>query len=132
MLVKRLKDCRKFISGDGAVLRELLHSGKGDFKFRYSLAHALVAPGKATRPHILKISEVYYIIKGSAIMNIGKESGRVSAGCAVYIPPGKIQYIRNTGRKTLEFLCIVDPAWRPKDEKVIPAVPEAAYRGTAL
>jgi len=120
MIVRRLKDCRKFVSGDNAVLRELLHSGKGDFKFRYSLAHAMVGPGKITLPHILKTSEVYYIIKGSGIMYIGAESRRVTAGCAVYIPPGKTQCIRNSGRKTLEFLCIVDPAWRPSDEQVMP------------
>ncbi len=118
MLVKRLKDCGKFISGDKAVLRELLHAGKGDFEFRYSLAHALVGRGKSTLPHSLKSSEVYYIISGRGVMHIGSESKRVSAGCAVYIPPGEVQYIRNTGSNKLEFICIVDPAWEPEDETV--------------
>ena len=120
MLITRLKNCPEFISGDNAVLRELLHADKGDFKFRYSLAHAVVGPGKVTRPHILKTSEVYYIIKGRGIMYIGAESGRVCAGCAIYIPPGETQYIHNTGKRALEFLCIVDPAWRQEDELVVP------------
>jgi len=38
MFIKKLKDCPKFISGDKAILRELLHAKKGRFKFRYSLA----------------------------------------------------------------------------------------------
>jgi len=119
MLVKQLKDCAKFISGDNAILRELLHADKGNFKFRYSLAHAIVKPGKITNPHKLKTSEVYYILKGSGLMYVDKKISKVKNGCAIYIPPGSTQCIRNTGKPNLEFLCIVDPAWRKEDEEII-------------
>ena len=119
MIIKRLKDCKKFISGDNAVLRELLHADKGSFKFRYSLAHAVVKAGRVTKPHKLKTTEVYYIIKGSGLMHVGGNSAKVKAGYAIYIPPYAVQYIKNTGNTDLEFLCIVDPAWRMVDEEII-------------
>ena len=119
MFIKKLKDCPKFISGDKAILRELLHAEKGGFKFRYSLAHAIVKPGKVTTPHKLKTSEVYYILNGLGLMHIDQESARVSSGCAVYIRPRATQYIKNIGRSDLVFLCIVDPAWCREDEEII-------------
>ena len=68
MLIHSLTDCSQFIAGDGSLLRELLHPGKADVQIRYSLAHATVPPGEATRPHRLSASEVYYIIAGTATM----------------------------------------------------------------
>jgi mannose-6-phosphate isomerase-like protein (cupin superfamily) len=119
MLIRDLKTSEKFISGDRAVLRELLHPGKSPLALRYSLAHAFVKPGKKTLPHRLKTSEVYYVLSGSGTMHINMESARVRPGQAVYIPPGSLQFIENTGRSDLAFLCIVDPAWRPEDEEIL-------------
>lgn len=118
MLVRKLLDCPEFISGDGAILRELLNAHKGDFSFGYSLAHAIVKAGKRTKPHRLKFSEVYYIIKGRGRMHVDDESKAVRPGTVVYIPPNAGQYIENTGKADLVFLCIVDPAWKPECEKV--------------
>ncbi len=119
MIVKNLKSCRPFPSGDQAVLREMFHPGKETLDLRYSLAHASVLSGKTTLPHRLKTSEVYYILKGSGIMHVDSETESVGSGQAVYIPPGSVQFIENTGITELEFLCIVDPAWRPEDEDVL-------------
>ncbi|MHC4520041.1 MAG: cupin domain-containing protein [Planctomycetota bacterium] len=118
MLIRSLAECSQFIAGDGSLLRELLHPGKADVRIRYSLAHATVPPGEATRPHRLKTSEVYYIIAGTGTMVID-ESQPVRPGDAIYIPPGATQYIQTTGRVDLVFLCIVDPAWQPEDEEVL-------------
>ena len=52
-------------------------------------------------------------------MHIDKETAKVRSGQAVYIPPGSVQFIENTGRSDLDFLCIVDPAWRPEDEEIL-------------
>ncbi|NJD77197.1 MAG: cupin domain-containing protein [Candidatus Methanoperedens sp.] len=118
MFIKDLEDCEEFIAADNSILRELLHPDKADLAVRYSLAHAIVMPGQATRPHRLKTSEVYYIMEGEGIMHIGDECERVHPGQAVYIPPDSRQYIENTGKIELKFLCIVDPAWRKQDEEV--------------
>jgi len=119
MFIADLHNCESFISGDNAILRELLHPHKASLKLRYSLAHAVIKPGEASRPHQLKSSEVYYILEGEGIMHIADESAEVRASQAVYIPPNSKQYIQNTGNCDLKFLCIVDPAWRAEDEEVL-------------
>jgi mannose-6-phosphate isomerase-like protein (cupin superfamily) len=119
MFIKDLKQCEEFTAGDNTILRELLHPAKADLKLRYSLAHAVVKPGKASRPHRLKTSEVYYIMEGEGVMHIDDESAPVRPGNAIYIPPNAKQYIHNTGNTDLVFLCIVDPAWRKEDEAVL-------------
>ena len=119
MYIKYLKDCEKFIAGDGSILRELLHAEKGDFKFRYSLAHAIVKPKEVTKPHKLSTTEVYYLLEGKGVMHINEESKEVFPKCAIYIPPDSTQYIENTGDSDLVFLCIVDPAWQNNDENII-------------
>jgi mannose-6-phosphate isomerase-like protein (cupin superfamily) len=118
MFLKHLKNCQEFTAGDGASLRELLHPEKVNLRIRYSLAHAKVAAGQETFPHKLKSSEVYYILAGQGLMHIDEESLEVGAECAVYIPPGARQHIKNTGDCELKFLCIVDPAWRKEDEEI--------------
>ncbi|MCP4684827.1 MAG: cupin domain-containing protein [bacterium] len=119
MLIRKLKDCLEITAGDSTRLRELLHPSR-DYPFsgRYSLAHAIVEPGKASVRHRLKTDEVYYILEGTGEMHVDDETESVSAGDAVEIPPGAEQWIRNTGTGDLAFLCIVDPAWREADEDV--------------
>jgi mannose-6-phosphate isomerase-like protein (cupin superfamily) len=118
MFVKRLKDCRQFIAGDGSILRELLHPEKANIPVHYSLAYAKVQAGQKTRPHKLKSSELYYVTAGRGLMHIDQDSLGVGPECAIYIPPDAVQYIENTGNSVLEFLCIVDPAWKKEDEEV--------------
>jgi mannose-6-phosphate isomerase-like protein (cupin superfamily) len=122
MFLKRLKDCREFTAGDGSILRELLHPEKADLQIRYSLACAKVAAGQKTKPHKLKSCEVYCITAGYGLMHIDEESLEVGPENAIYIPPGARQYIENTGKSDLKFLCIVDPAWREEDEEVLEEV----------
>lgn len=120
MLIRRLKDCHEITAGDNSHLRELLHPDRGyPFTRRYSLAHATVEPGNHTLKHCLESSEVYYVIAGEAEMHVGKETARITVGDAVEIPAGSVQWLRNTGSEPFVFLCIVDPAWRPKDEQVV-------------
>ena len=95
MHVKNLKNCEEFTAGDDTILRELLHPDKEDLKLRYSLAHAVVKPGKISYRHKLTTSEVYYILEGSGLMHIDGETKEVSPGDAVYIPPNSMQNIEN-------------------------------------
>jgi mannose-6-phosphate isomerase-like protein (cupin superfamily) len=119
MFIRELTDCGEFIAGDNCALREILHPDKADLALRYSLAHAVVKPGNTTWVHRLRTSEVYYIIEGEGIMHIDDESALVRPGSTVYIPPQAAQSITNSGKKDLKFICIVDPAWRKEDEKVL-------------
>lgn len=119
MYIKKLKDCEHFIAGDDSLLREYLHPDKESLDIRYSLARAVVAPGTVTKLHKLKTSEVYYIISGKGLMHVGEESSEVGPDDLVYIPPEATQYVVNTGYTDLVFLCIVDPAWKPRNEEIL-------------
>jgi len=119
MFARNLNDCEEFIAGDNTILREILHPDKADLALRYSLAHAIVKPGDTSQPHRLKTSEVYYILEGQAVMTIDDEQKKVGPGDTIYIPPMAVQYIQNTGKNNLVFICIVDPAWRVEDEEIL-------------
>ena len=117
MFIKDLKDCPEFIAGDFTVLRELLNPEKQKgLALKYSLAHATLKSGESSTPHTLTVSEVYFILEGTGAMHIDNETSEVFPGQAIYIPPKAKQFIRNTGKKELKFLCIVDPAWKPEYE----------------
>ena len=119
MWIRSLKKCTEFEAGDRTRLREILHPGKEDLRLRYSLAHARLRPGVTSTLHYLTTSEVYYVLAGRGRMEIDGESREVGAGDTVYIPPDGQQRIESLGPEDLEFLCIVDPAWRAEDEFVI-------------
>jgi mannose-6-phosphate isomerase-like protein (cupin superfamily) len=123
MIIKSLASMTGFKAGDSSFLRELLHPGREPLDVGYSLAHAVVKPGQKTLPHRLKSAEVYYVLEGRGLMSIDGERAEVGPGQAVYIPPRTVQCIENTGPNDLEFLCIVDPAWRAGDEDVLPDGP---------
>ncbi len=119
MLVHSLADLPPIAAGDKTVLREILNPLKHKVDCRYSLAHATLPPGGVSLLHQLKTTEVYYLLSGSGLMEIDGESQNVVAGDTVYIPPFARQRISNTGTTNLDFLCLVDPAWRPEDEVVL-------------
>lgn len=104
---------------DKTLLGELFHpkNYQGEISARYSIAHARLSPGSASLPHtLLKSSEVYFILQGYGTMHVGDEQEEIKSGQLVYIPPGKIQHIENSGTQELVFLAIVDPMWSQSDE----------------
>jgi mannose-6-phosphate isomerase-like protein (cupin superfamily) len=118
-MIKRLLDSEEFIAGDGTQLRELLHPDKAVLALGYSLAHAKLAPHTTSLLHRLKTSEVYYILAGRGLMEIDGQTSEVGIGDTIYIVPSSTQRITCLGPDNLEFLCIVDPAWRSEDEEIL-------------
>ncbi len=119
MFIARLSECREFLAGDHTILRELLHPAKTSASIGFSLAHGKLNAGTRSKRHRLISSELYYFLAGNGRFWIGKESATVEAGAVVYVPPSGEQWVENTGPAVLEFLCIVDPAWRGEDEEVL-------------
>ena len=131
MLIKKFQDQKEIIAGDDCILRELLNPSssaladyagqvpRGDkVECRYSIAWAKVPVGKTTFKHAMKTTEVYVITSGRGKMFIKDEVEEVGKYDTIYIPPNAIQCIENIGGEELEFICIVDPAWRPEDEVI--------------
>jgi len=123
MLIKDLKKCQKFKSLDETCLCELLNPNEvEDLRMGFSLAHAILEPGKSSVPHRIKDSvEVYFILEGKGLMHIDQESNVLKEGQAVYIPSDSVQYIENTGNSKLKFLCIVSPPWELENEEIVEA-----------
>lgn len=120
MKIRRLKELSEFLAGDGTTLAEFFNfRHDADFGARYSLAHARLAPGAKSAPHTLGANEVYYILSGEGLIHIAGESEPVGKGEAIEIPAGSVQWLQNTGKVDLCFLCIVDPAWRSEDETIL-------------
>ncbi|TAJ45498.1 cupin domain-containing protein [Methanofollis fontis] len=120
MLIRDIRDGPHARVGDRSVLCELLHPAHEEgCANRYSLSHAVVPAGEKTLPHLLKTaSETYYVLAGEGRMHIGEENAPLREGQAVYIPPGAVQWIENTGEGDLLFLAIVDPMWSESDEEI--------------
>ncbi|MGH7231192.1 MAG: cupin domain-containing protein [Nitrospiraceae bacterium] len=118
MIMTRLHECAQFLAADHTMLRELLHPARGPVKIGYSLAHGRLARGACSKRHRLASSEVYYFLTGCGLFRSGDQTSVVEAGTVVYVPPGSEQWLENTGDVEVEFLCLVDPAWRPEDEDV--------------
>ena len=119
MNIISLADCEEFVAGDKTRLREILHPDKSPLSLGYSLAHASLDPGQTSVLHRLSTSEVYYILKGRGQIELDGKSREVTVGDTVYIAPYSTQRITCLGPEILEFLCIVDPAWRPEDEEIL-------------
>ncbi|HSA61061.1 MAG TPA: cupin domain-containing protein [Nitrospiraceae bacterium] len=119
MLKRTLAECQEFVAGDHTVLRELLHPAKQAVRLGYSLAHGKLASGRRSKWHVLTSSEVYYFIAGQGRFTIDGETWPVEAGSTIYVPPGGKQSLENTGTTDVEFLCLVDPAWKIEDEAVL-------------
>ncbi len=110
-----------FRAGDYSVLTELLHPQRDEsLAMKASIAFAKIEPGCVTKKHRLRHSaEIYCIVSGSGLMTIDDEEQYVTTGDVVYIPPGAWQSLHNCGDATIQFYCVVDPAWQELDEEVV-------------
>lgn len=78
-----------------------------------SLARARVAPGVTTRLHLLRGTvEVYVILSGTGLVEVGGVSAYVAPGDRVVIPAEATQRITNTGERDLVFQCLCQPRFR--------------------
>ena len=119
MIIKNQKNSTKITGNEGAIIYDLLNPTHVKNAIRYSLAHVNLSRGKSTLSHVMKTSEVYYILEGRGILHINNASKNIKAGDAIFVTPGSKQHIENIGSKDLKFLCIVDPAWKKDDEIIL-------------
>jgi mannose-6-phosphate isomerase-like protein (cupin superfamily) len=75
--------------------------------------------------HNQEQEEVYLILEGHGEMCVGSERRAVSAGQAVYVPPGLYHQLTNTGGTPLKMLYCYGPAgdvahWKQELEGTLP------------
>ena len=116
MNTKEIQKIESFSGYEGTQIRQIFAPDNTDNVIRYSIAHCTINPGKTSKPHIMKTSEVYYILEGKGIMHVDEEQKQVIKDESVFVPPNSRQYLENVGETDLVTLCIVDPAWKQEDE----------------
>jgi len=48
-----------------------------------------------------------YILEGEGIATDGEQERKFKSGDAIFIPPNERHQLKNTGRKTVKFLCLI-------------------------
>lgn len=105
---------------DGSEIRELQHPDHSDAVCRQSLAEARVAPGARTQRHRHRVTEeIYHILDGQGLMELGDQRIAVAPGDSIVIPPGTPHCIENTGAGVLRFLCCCAPAYSHEDTELL-------------
>jgi len=119
MIIKNLTNSKRIAGNEGAMIYDLLNPQNVENVIRYSLAYVILPHRKSTLSHMMKTSEVYYILEGEGVLYINNESNHVKAGDAIFVISGARQHFDNVGSGDLKFLCIVDPAWKKDDETIL-------------
>jgi mannose-6-phosphate isomerase-like protein (cupin superfamily) len=120
LIIQDLADCPSFEAMDKTHIIEQLHPLRHGVDIPYSIAQAILLPGRASLSHRLKTSsEVYIVLEGEGEMHVESERAMIHAGQAFFIPPGSRQHLKNTGSVDLRFICIVYPFLRAEDEEIL-------------
>jgi mannose-6-phosphate isomerase-like protein (cupin superfamily) len=109
-----------YTTKDGSEIRELLAHRNSCIR-NQTLADARLPRGRGTTPHRhLKTEEIYYILDGEGLMQLGDQTREVGPGDAIAIPPGTVHRITNTGGGLLKFLCCCAPGYEHEDTVLEP------------
>ena len=101
---------------EGTKIKQYFHPHNTLNGISYSLAQFTLESGKKSKLHKMSSSEIFYILDGTGILHINDETHHLNKDDSAYVPPNARQFIENSGKGDLRFLCIVEPAWRAEDE----------------
>ncbi|HVO69295.1 MAG TPA: cupin domain-containing protein [Aggregatilineaceae bacterium] len=97
----------------GEVVYELLGAAAGGSR-AHSLAQIVIPAGKASLKHYHPIAEEsYYILSGTARMELDDEIAMLGPGDNVVILPNQVHQITNAGPGDVTLLAVCVPAWTP-------------------
>jgi mannose-6-phosphate isomerase-like protein (cupin superfamily) len=109
MIVQQLENQSPFTTKDGSTIRSILDRTNAPVE-KQSLAEASMKPGQATERHYHKNSEeLYFLLEGTALMELDGASREVGPGDAILIPAGAWHQI--TAKTDLRFLCCCAPPY---------------------
>ena len=104
---------------EGTKIKQYFHPHNTLNGINYSLAQFTLEPGKKSKLHKIRSSEIYYILEGNGRLNIDENTYTMEKNDSAYVPPNSKQFIVNSGKNDLKFLCIVEPAWKADDETLL-------------
>ncbi|HUK90804.1 MAG TPA: cupin domain-containing protein [Blastocatellia bacterium] len=115
MIVVNRDDAAIINTPHGSQIRPLIDRTDSPIT-KCSLAEEVLPPGcSVARHHHNQIEEIYYIVDGAGTMTVGEESKPVKAGDSIYVPPGSIHSLSNTGTEPIKLLLVCGPAFYYED-----------------
>ena len=98
----------------GEIIRELGGHSAGGLS-QHSMAHITLLPLKSALKHYHPVvEESYYILSGTAQMELDGAEQVLEPGQMVAIAPGKVHTIHNlSSSEALTFLVVCTPPWTP-------------------
>jgi mannose-6-phosphate isomerase-like protein (cupin superfamily) len=113
MIVQQLENQSPFTTKDGSTIRSILDRTNAPVE-KQSLAEASMKPGQTTDRHYHKLSEeFYFLLEGTAHMEVDGATRDVGPGDAILIPAGAWHQI--TAKTDLRFLCCCAPPYDHAD-----------------
>lgn len=113
MIVQQLENQSPFTTKDGSTIRSILDRTNAPVE-KQSLAEASMTPGQSTDRHYHKLcEEFYFLLEGTAQMEIDGDICVVGPGDAILIPAGARHQI--TAQTKLRFLCCCAPPYDHAD-----------------
>ncbi len=113
MTIVNLEQQTPFTTADGSTIRSILDSTNAPVE-KQSLAEARLPAGSSTQRHYHRESEeLYFILEGQGVMEIGGAHRPVVPGDGILIPPGAWHTI--TATEPLRFLCCCAPPYSHAD-----------------
>ncbi len=108
MIVRNIDDpevqATTYIAHRGGVARMVLTS-----QFLRSmefLAWAVLPAGNTIEEHVDEVEEIYFVLSGTGMMKVGDEEKEVKAGDAIWLPAGEPHRLINTGKETMQWICV--------------------------
>ena len=115
-------DAEEYTTLDGSRILELIRPEREGSR-NLSLARAVIESGCSTLRHRhVKTEEVYYVLSGQGMLEIGGEVEEVGPGDARLIVPGDAHRVTATGIEPLVILCACSPPYEHNDTQVTEAV----------
>jgi quercetin dioxygenase-like cupin family protein len=90
-------------TGKGTSMQILVSSEEAP---NFALRRFIMEPHGGIPKHTNLVEHEQYILKGSAAVEIGDQSFKVTAGDSVYIPSGE-PHSYTAGEEGFEFICVV-------------------------
>ena len=119
MSLRKNSEIESIQGNEGTSIKQFFHPHNTLEGIGYSLAQFTLEPGKKSKLHMMRSSEIYYILEGRASLRIEDQIIGLQKDDSAYVPPNSKQNIENIGNEDLRFLCIVEPAWKADDEIIL-------------
>ncbi|MCT2407335.1 cupin domain-containing protein [Chryseobacterium antibioticum] len=104
-MIQSKDNSKHYIWGNGCDSWILNDSGN------LSIKQEKMPPGTAEKLHFHNTAEqVFYILKGEAVLDINDERFLVKAGESISVQPGSKHFISNESQDEVEFLVISSPS----------------------